>query len=61
MSGGYFLQKNNKDVLGCSEIVVMFFLGTIFGPLVFLPAGLFLLVKAAIDPDNSENVGTAKV
>ena len=71
LSGGYFAASRQVryflkekffryDVGNCG-IVILILLGTIFGPLVFLPVGLFLLVKAAIDPDNSENVGTAKV
>ena len=38
----------------CIQIVI-FLVGTILGPIVFVPAGLVLLVKAAIDPVDKEN------
>ena len=38
----------------------IFLLGTILGPVVFVPAGLVLLVKAAIDPVDKENYVSPK-
>ena len=65
LSGGFFFSKMFVDKFLKKYIVyyhpgvciqtVIFLLGTILGPIVFVPAGLVLLVKAAIDPVDKEN------
>ena len=51
-SASIFVKEKCPHELGCCA----FLLGTIFGPLVFLPTGLYYLVKAAINPDASKDV-----
>ena len=70
LTGGYIArEKDVRDffdvkcgfhVGGCGKII-LFLLGTIFGPLVFLPGGLYFLVKAAIDHDTDGHVAGAKL
>ena len=70
LSGGFFFSKMIVDKFLKKYIVyyhpglcmqtVIFLLGTILGPIVFVPAGLVLLVKAAIDPVDKENCVSPK-
>jgi len=63
LSGGYFLavvftdqylqKKCGYDAGGCA-ILALFLLGTILGPIVFVPASFFILVKAAIAPQDED-------
>ena len=48
--------KNGRDVT-CCEAFLLFVLGTVFGPLVFIPGGLYLLIKSAIDPEDGFSRG----
>ena len=47
----YLEEKLGLDI-GCCGYVSLAIIGTLLGPFVFVPAGLFLLVRAAIDPDD---------
>ena len=53
---------NFMEDKGCctavSVVIPIFLLGTILGPIVFVPAGLFFLVKAALDPSGEKSKGT---
>ena len=43
---------------GCWFQTFLVILGTILGPIVFVPAGLFFLVKAAVDPSGEKSSDT---
>ena len=71
MSGGMFSYTFAQEVLknklgyqdyccsaGCWFQTFLFILGTILGPIVFVPAGLFFLVKAALDPSGEKSFDT---
>ena len=58
--GNYIEEKSGFEFGRCGK-VTLFLIGTLLGPFVFVPAGLIALVRAAIDPDNEENVQMAKV
>ena len=68
LSGGYlavwfgeeFLVKKFGFDIGCCGKFILFLLGTIFGPFVFIPGGLYLLVKAALKPDSDTSCTRAK-
>ena len=45
----------------CYDDICIFLLGTLLGPLVFVPGGLYLLIKAAIEPDIEQKVQLAKM
>ena len=68
LSGGVVAVDFGSDVLerkfgfdiGCCGKFILFLLGTIFGPFVFIPGGLYLLVKAALKPDHDISCGRAK-
>ena len=70
LSGGFFFSKMFVDKFlkkyivyyhpGLCTQTVIFLLGTILGPIVFVPAGLVLLVKAAINPVDKENYVSPK-
>ena len=63
LSGGFYsLRFGGRTGLNngyCGRIILII-LGTIFGPVIFLSIGLYLLVKAAINPDENVNVKSAK-
>ena len=67
-SGGFLTQSFGKKVLeekyghsnGYCGKIILFLLGATFSPLIFIPAGIYLLAKAAIDPDNNSLVKDAK-
>ena len=73
LSGGVLAVFFDEKILGkkydinlncCGETgtdVFIFFLGTMSGPLVFIPGGLYLLIKAASNMDDEEVVGLAKL
>ena len=43
---------------GCWLHTLLYILGTILGPIVFVPAGLFFLVIAALDPSGEKDSET---
>ena len=49
-------KKCNYDP-GYFANTVIFLLGTIIGPILFVPAGLYLLVSAAMDPYDEKEDG----
>ena len=60
--GPDFLEKKFGDgVACCCGSIILFLLGTIFGPFVFIPGGLCLLVKAALKPDDDDSCRGAKL
>ena len=62
LSGGYVAVKVGQDFhIGCCGGIILFLLGTILGPFVFIPFGLYLLVKAALKLDDDKGFGTAKL
>ena len=69
LSGGYisvvplgnYIEEKSGFNIGCCENITLFLIGTLLGPFVFVPAGLIALVRAAIDPDNEDNVHLAKL
>ena len=64
LSGGmcvnFLMEKFGFDI-GCCGRIILFLVGSIFGPFVFLPGGLYLLVKAALQPDDNDSCAKAKV
>jgi len=42
------------DCLATSIVIPTFLLGTVLGPIVFVPAGLYILVIAALDPSGEK-------
>ena len=57
---GNFLERKCGYKTSCCSVgfwinTLLFILGTILGPLVFVPAGLFLLVLAALDPSGEKD------
>ena len=46
---------------GCCGQFILFLLGTILGPFIFIPGGLYLLIRAALKPDDSESCEFAKM
>ena len=64
LSGGMcvdFLKERFGFDIGYCGVIILFLVGSIFGPFVFLPSGLFLLVKAALQPDDEDSCAKAKV
>ena len=64
LSGGFFtlmlfvtefLEGKLGYDIGCCVQTLLFLLGTILGPIVFVPAGLYFLVKAALDPSGEKD------
>ena len=61
LSGGYFtwvLKRKCGCDPGCCGGALLLLLGTIVGPIVFVPAGLYLLVEAALDPSGEKDSDT---
>ena len=67
-SGGFLILHFGKKVLeekyghangNCGKII-LFLLGATFGPFIFIPAGIYLLAEAALDPHNDNLVKDAK-
>ena len=68
LSGGVFLGivfvgevLEVKYDPGCCVKTLLFMLGTILGPIVFVPGGLFFLVNAALDPSGEKKSVTPKI
>ena len=70
LSGGVFLgivfvdqvlERKCDYYPGCCVKTLLFILGTILGPIVFVPAGLFFLVLAALDPSGEKDSETPQV
>ena len=68
LSGGYvaatlcrgYLEEKLGFEIGCCGKFILFLLGTIFGPFVFIPGGLYLLFQAALKPNDEESCAGAK-
>ena len=58
--GGDYLKRKFKLDNMCCKRLILFLLGTIFGPFIFLPGGLYLLVKAALKPNDEVSCVQAK-
>ena len=67
LSGGFFTLEFFVDKFladkydyypGCCVKTLLFMLGTILGPIVFVPAGLYFLVNAALDPSGEKSSDT---
>ena len=52
-------KRHNSNIVGFLRIL-LFIIGTVCGPLVFLPGGFYLLVKAALNPEDQDDNEFAK-
>ena len=58
--GQEFIKEKYGHTTGYCGKNILFLLGTIFGPFIFIPAGIYLLIKAALYPGNDEVNKNAK-